>query len=66
MVFFEVNDLLIIILKMIIGIKNPIIIPNAEPSITDILVVSIACVSVLYAISIKDDNVSAIETIHPR
>ena len=54
------------ILKIIMGIKNPIIIPKVELNITDILVVSIACVSVLYAISIKDDNVNEIETIHPR
>ena len=52
--------------KMIIGIKKSIIIPNVEPSIIDILVVSIVCVSLLYAISIKDDNVNEIETIHPR
>ena len=63
MVFFEMNNLLIIILKMTIGIKNPIIIPNVEPSITDILVVSIVCVSELYAISIKDDNVNEIEKL---
>ena len=51
---------------MIIGIKNLIIMPRAELSITDILVASIDLVSSLYAISIKDDNVMAKETIHPR
>ena len=57
-VFFEMNRLLIINFKVIMDIKNPIIIPNVEPSITDIFVVSIVCVSLLYAISIKDDNVN--------
>jgi len=60
------NSLFIIILKIIIGTKKPSKIPSVELSITDILVVSIVWVSLLYAISIKDDNVSAIETIHPR
>jgi len=54
------------ILKIIMGIKNPIIIPKVELNITDILVVSIVWVLVLYAISIKDDNVNAIEIIHPK
>ena len=60
------NILLIIILKMIIGTKSPNKIPRVELSITDTLVVSIVWFSALYAISIKDDNVRTIETIHPR
>ena len=65
-VFFEINKLFMNILKIIMGIKNPIIIPKVELNITDILVVSIVWVLVLYAISIKDDNVNAIEIIHPK
>ena len=60
------NILLIIILKMIIGTKSPNKIPRVELSITDTLFVSIVWFSALYAISIKDDNVRTIETIHPR
>jgi hypothetical protein len=40
-VFFEINKLFMNILKIIMGIKNPIIIPKVELNITDILVVSI-------------------------
>ena len=45
-VFFEINKLFMNILKIIMGIKNPIIIPKVELNITDILVVSIVWVLV--------------------